>query len=1682
MHDEMPNAIAIIGMAGRFPGARDLEEFWHLLEGGVEAISFFTREELEEAGVPREVIDHPRYVPARGVLDGVESMDADFFGITPREAELMDPQQRLFLECAFEALEAAGYGGDDPGAVGVYAGLSLNSYLLSNVLPSVGSGVDEMQALLGSDKDFLPTRVSYKLNLRGPSINVNTACSSALVAVHLACQSLLSAECDMALAGSASIAVPQVAGYLYQEGGILSPDGHCRAFDARAAGTVKGSGLGVLVLKRLEDALADGDPVRAVLRGSAVNNDGGVKVGFTAPGLRGQVEVIEEAMRMSGVEPDSIDYVETHGTGTSLGDPIEISALQQAYARLGGGRRLDGTSCALGSLKTNVGHLDAAAGMGGLIKTVLAMEQEHIPPSLHFETPHPEIDLEASSFHVNADLTAWPRGSRPRRAGVSSFGIGGTNAHVVLEEAPHPTPSVSASTDSKQLLVLSARTSTALDRASSNLTTFLRQEPEANLADVAYTLGMGRRRFDHRRALVAASPEEAADLLEAGEGATVEDATRQRPVAFLFPGQGVHYGGMGRGLYGSAPAFREAADRCAALLRPHLDQDLRELCGWTSPEGKVAPKLERPLDLQAATFTVEYALAQLWLDWGIEPRGMIGHSLGEYVAACVAGVLSLGDALSLVVARSRLMAALPAGAMLALDLDEDTLRDLLPSDLDIAAVNGPNQTVVSGPEEAITAFEEQLTAHRLVGRRLTTSHAFHSSMLDSILDPFARAVAKVTLSAPERPYLSNVTGTWARPEDVQTVDYWVRHLRGTVRFGAGLHELSGDGERAFLELGPGRTLTALVRRLPGRQGPAVSAMPSVRDQRDDETVLLEALGELWLSGVEVDWRQIHGGLPRRRLALPTYPFERRRYWIDPPTRTESARIPAVDATSAFGAAPQLAMRLGGRTWMAELAPPNPEQQHSPSETAQSATLPATGRFLMVDGQGTGPHWLAGLARAVDQPRVVLWRETSVFGAAAEEVPTQAWDPDAEKLLPRLTKEEADISQRVEIPTPPEGLVEANRELCTSQVHSFLAAAGVDMTPGTVHRVDDLHRHLRVLPKFRKFFDFLLRILVEDGVAELDGERLTVGTQTVRDPQVVEREVVERFPDFRRGFELIDHCVAHYPAALSGEIEAISVLYPDGSPDMIKPIQDETSRFSNLEITRTLTVETVVRLARQADRPLRILEVGGGDGNLTWHMVEALREFDVEYHFTDLGKAFVLRAEERAREKGLDFMEFGVLDISQDPVAQGFPRHGFDIVLAFNVVHATPDIRTTLGQLSALLTENGLLGLLEASHSPRWGTMIWGLAEGWWYFEDEDIRQDSPMMPAETWKRLLVEEGFRSVETFPSGSAGSRADTALILAQQGEEVVREIDPKIALKAFQPRELRRLRRLEAEVELAEGSSEELRALYATEEWAGVIALVPEGEGGWGLEDVIAPTVLVKPWDPGSQPLDRALQEGGGDGAIEVLWDHRLDEGPSAPHWVAQALPALWALEGPQRVAVTAGGDGLRGAGPQGDGTSVAPSTGVDPGQGSAPSAGRTGHPRPSLKTPFLEPRNPKEAMVANLWQEVFGLDRVGVEDDFHELGGDSLLATQIATRLGDLLGTEVAVRTVLEAASVARLCSTLEEERGGPNTHGTPSAGSRDLVSTAIRPVSRDAYRAQRSTVDKRSVPAAPQLSPSGDSLD
>jgi acyl transferase domain-containing protein/NADPH:quinone reductase-like Zn-dependent oxidoreductase/SAM-dependent methyltransferase/acyl carrier protein len=1493
-------AVAIIGMSGRFPGAPDIDTLWRNLSEGTESIARFSDAELLGSGVPPDLLRNPNYVPAAAVLEDVERFDAEFFRFTAREAECADPQQRLLLECAWEALEQAGYADTGFDRVGVYVGTGPSDYWIKNLAPNpeLASFANGIQLMMGNATDYAATRISYKLNLTGPSLTVNTACSTSLVAVHLACTSLLDFHCDMALAGGASVSLPVREGYLFQEGGIGSPDGHCRPFDAKAVGTVTGSGVAMVALRRLEDALNAGDSIHAIILGSAANNDGSDKVGFTAPSELGQAAVIAEALSAANISPDTVTYIEAHGTGTPLGDPIEVAALTRVFRRNSARRQF----CALGSVKSNFGHLDQAAGVSGLIKTVLALRNRTLPPSLHFEKPNPKLDLENSPFFVNTTARDWVS-QGPRRAGVSSFGVGGTNAHVVLEEAPAQLPAPAAR--STCLLVLSAKTREALDTLRQNLAKHLERHQELGLADISFTLAAGRRAFPKRHAIVCNNHHEAVAKLRILLPSPVVAPRSTVRVAFLFSAEHSSGDHSCSEFYRTEPAFREAIDACANVLRDRhgfSPSDVFFLSDATSAEA--GARLDETLLGLAKLFSRRYAVSVLLRSWGVEPGAIIGDCLGEYVAAVLAGVFSLADALALVASRAHLC----------------------------------------------DAAEE-----------------------------FARTAV---LRPPRIPFVSNVTGDWITPELATDPGYWMNHLHLFAPAAEGMKRLRDVLDVQWLEVGAGHALipsseqcsplTSDIRILP--------TLAATNSADQSYTTLLSTLGELWTLGVAVDWNNFFKFEQRRRVPLPTYPFERRRYWIDPPPPVRelgSARAPSEIKVSASPvdswfyaprwtqAGKPTGLLLSGAAWILvsdklglanavatilrqagakvvtihngdaysrpssdefvfPLKDPSAHAQmwHDLGRLAQpevhlllfdlakplppdswkmrsESTLVGTLHLLaLVQGLGSsaGTSSLAVLTNNtqavrgddVDRPETAaLW---GAMRAVAKEYPNlrcQALDLDWNDLeegsiqqvagdllaglaypapnlalrnktlweqriepvrlteakdlrirergtylitgglgsmgmafaeyLARTARARIALVTRTNLSSPHvetsggNGAVKAGKKTrfplltdinsveameraaqretnvvslsdypglepllnrcCSALAWGFVSAGFTSLHSGAYASLKQIQVRLGVLPKFQRLFLLLVQCLAEDGFVEQHESEIEI--KALPRPEELVRELADRFPQFIPLVDLISHCTQSYAQALSGEIPAITVLYPDGTPQWLDAAMARVPQYSWNPVYLRVASDLVTHLVRMESDPVRILEIGGGAGDLTSRLLEVIASGKVEYHFTDISQTSLSRARDQAVQRGLRDVQFARFDISQPPEPQGFRPGSYDLVLGYNVIHATPDLVQTTKYLRSLLSEDGGLVLVEMMNAPRWIDLIWGLSDGWWAFTDRQRRQWSPLVPLEEWEKVLAESGFSSSRAYPREPSGRQGvDAGLIVGKASTPASRD----------------------------------------------------------------------------------------------------------------------------------------------------------------------------------------------------------------------------------------------------------------------------------------------------------------------
>jgi len=1479
--------IAVVGMSGRFPKARDVEAYWRNIAEGRECISFFSPEEVAAAGVPEAVRTSRDFVPARAVIEDALHFDAPFFGFTPTEAELTDPQQRLFLECAWEALEHAGYDpARYPDLIGVYAGADVNTY----VLGALSLWTYDVMSLIGNDKDYLATRVCYKLNLRGPGLTIQTACSTSLVAIQAACQGLLGFQCDMALAGGVGVVFPRHAGYLYQPGGIASPDGHCRPFDARARGTVGGDGVGVVVLKRFADALADGDTIHAVICGAAINNDGAQKVGFTAPSVEGQAEVITLALAMADVDPATIGYVECHGTATELGDPVEIAALTDAYRAYTDRKGY----CAIGSVKSNVGHMNSAAGVGGLIKAILALKHKQLPPSLHYEAPNPNIDFANSPFYVNARLRPWEKNGEPRRAAVSSFGVGGTNAHVVLEEAP-PSPPPGASRP-LQLFVVSARSETALRETTNRLVAHLEAHPEQPLADVAYTLLAGRQLFKHRRMAVGHSSQEVrAALLSAP--ALYREPRRAR-VAFLFPGQGAQHVNMGRELYESEPLFRQEVDACVQLLRPQIGLDLREVL-YPAPdrEAEAAEQLMQTRLAQPALFIIEYALARLWMSWGIQPEAMSGHSVGEYVAASLAGVFSRDDALRLVATRGAMVQRLERGAMLAAALSEAEAARV--PGVTIAALNAPGSVVLSGSTDAVDAAERELRARGVWSSRLHASHAFHSRMMEPVLDEFRAAVARTQRSAPRIPYISNLTGTWISQAEAMDPGYYARHLRHAVRFSDSVSELLAEPDRLLLEVGPGRGLTTLV----GAHGPmakerALASLGHPREAASELATLLTALGRLYLCDVPVDLGAFYAGQQRRRVPLPTYPFERYPYQYEASRSVfGSAHVPEV-ATSAGRVSPE--------QWL-----------YAPSWKRSAPLRPAVAageRWLVFDDGSRLAAEVSERLRGVGAHVV-----TVVAGPGLRRIAAGRYelDPAAPADYAALLQELAGAS------AAPQYLL-----------HLWGAGAAL---------AGSLPAELAA-----GFYSalFLVQAL---GRSDAGPTRLAIVTSGVAD--VLGDEAV-------------------YPGR--APLLALGQVVGQEWPSVRCRVVDVLPGALDADVAPTLAERLMAELVTDADEPF-VAWRGGRRWVRTFEPLPpargaggaALRECGVYLIAGGLGRIGLALAEHLARRVRARLVLTARKGLG--------PREEWDRWLASHGENdRTSHLIRKVRELEALGAEVLVLSA--------------------------DVADEVQM-------RRVVEQ---TLQRF--GALHGVVHAAGVTGVEALRALADTTPAHCEAHFHSK--------------IQGLETLARVLPHGLDFCVVCSSLSTVLGGAGLGAYAAANHFM-------DAFVRARNQRGGCRWVAVDWD------AWAPPEGTPGLGGLTALAG-MAIRSEEGGAVFESALALAEVERIAVSTGelqarrererrlkqqTRPASGEEQRA-RGGRARPTLETSYVEPRNEVERTLADIWQKVFGIESIGVEDNFFKLGGDSLLAIQLSTRLRDRLGVELQVNELFDVPTIAGLAQRLE----------------------------------------------------------
>ena len=1238
---ERHEPIAIIGMGLRFPGnASTPDEFWRVLTSGDD-----TATEIPASRWPLEKYYHPDgEAPGKmnarhaSLLADPARFDAAFFGISPREAMTLDPQQRLALEVTWEALENAGCSPASLAKTGAGVFLALAN---SDYGRLAFQNIDEIDTYTATGTCYSTAagRISYFLGFTGPSVVLDTACSGSLVAIHLASQSLRTGECRAALAGGVNLILSPEISVNLSKAHMLALDGRCKTFDAAADGYVRAEGCGMVALKRLSDAQADGDRILAVIRGSAVNQDGR-SGGLTVPSRAAQEAVIRQALAAASLAPERVSYIEAHGTGTALGDPIEAHAL----AAVLGPKRTADNPLVVGSVKTNIGHLEAAAGVAGLIKTVLALQHQEIPPHLHFQKLNPYIDWDGVPVEIPVEPRPWPSGPSPRVAGVSSFGFSGTNAHVIVEEAPAATRSPASVDRPLHILALSARTESAFDNLRQQYAAALAGADSA-LGDICYTANSGRAHFATRAAYIGPT---ASRMLDTPVARGHSEAAPE--VVFLFPGQGAQYAGMARELFETQPVFRDVLEECAALLTPQLDVPLLELL-W----GKSSHLLDQTLYTQPALFAVEYALARLWQSWDIQPAAVLGHSIGEFAAAAIAGVFSLADGLKLIAARGRLAQAVGGrGGMFAAETGEAQARRAmagLEQRVSIAAVNGPRSVVVSGYEEELGQVANRLESAGVRVKRLAISHGFHSPQMAEMEEAFERVAGEIAFYRPQMELISSMTGRAVASEELSQPEYWRRQLTKPVRFAEAIAGL--EKYRVFVEAGPGSTLAGLGRECLGESDDRLW-LASLRRSRGEWDQILESLGQLYVAGAEVNWQSFDAPYFRRKVALPTYPFERRRYWI---------------ANS-------------------QLAAGDPKNQ---------------------------------------------WE--SVCESAARQSRCAGFDLHVAAYPRRWA---------------------ALAELALAWMRTGLAQLGAFQGAGESHTVESLMERCGIASGYQKLVHAWLVRLVRAGVLRQEGETFTAATAlAVPDlPQL--RSAADRLFEGDRIFlDYVMRCGENLARILSGRMSPLETIFPAGDFTLAEDLYERAPVSDYFRAIDRAALEGFVRARREGT--FRILEIGAGTGSTASALLPVLPPDATEYYFTDVSDVFLNHAEEKF--KAYPFVRYGRLDIEHSGGEQSYPEGSFDVVVATNVLHATHDIRATIGHVRSLLAPGGILLLCEATEYLAWFDVTTALIEGWQRFED-GLRGEHPLLPPDVWKSALLDGGFEEVAVFPEPGS-----PAVVLAQR-----------------------------------------------------------------------------------------------------------------------------------------------------------------------------------------------------------------------------------------------------------------------------------------------------------------------------
>ncbi len=1355
--------IAIVGIGCRFPGgANDPSTYWHLLSNGIDAVTVLPP---DRGDIAQYYDPDPQtgktYTREGGFIHQVDRFDPQFFGISPREAVSLDPQHRLLLEVTWEALENGGQSWTKlrNSKTGVFMSICTEDYGKLSINENNPQNVDAY-AVIGANLSLGIGRISHLLGLQGPNIQLDTSCSSSLVAAHLACQSLRLGECNLALAGGVNLILSPLSmiGRCQLKG--AAADGRCKTFDASANGYGFGEGCGVVALKRLSDAIADNDRIFALIRGSAINHDG-PSSGLTVPNGMAQIDVIKQALKNSQLESHQIDYVEAHGTGTTLGDPIEIEALAASY----GQNRPSDRPLVVGSVKTNLGHLEAAAGVASLIKTALILQHQKIPPHLHFKQPNPHLAWDELSIKIPTTLIPWDSEGKPRIAGISSFGMSGTNAHLILEEAPSKIKSEARPDRSFHILTLSAQTKKALKELATRYQHYLKVYPESKLADICYTANIGRAHFNHRLAVIASDELELAEKLNNFTSGQEEVRLYQGQlsssytapkIAFLFTGQGSQYINMGRQLYETQPVFRQALDKCDEILRSYLQVPLLKVLYPEIAKDKDSSLLHQTNYTQPALFAIEYALAELWKSWGIEPNIVLGHSVGEYVAATVAGVLSLEEGLKLIATRGSLMQQLPStGEMVSVMASKEKVDEIISPyafDVAIAAVNGPESVVISGASEAIRELCRTFEFEGIKIKRLQVSHAFHSKLMEPMLADFEAVAKQVTYNQPRIPLVSNVTGELAN-QSIATAKYWVEHIRKTVKFYQSMENLLSQGYEVFLEIGPSPILLGMVGQyIPNDIG---LCLPSIRPGVEEWSQILSSLGQLYVQGINLDWCEFERNYSRMKLMLPTYPFQKQRYWIEDLNNEHQPqeffvgekKITPIIESLYEGETHKLAEKL------------KKIGNLSPSEVD---LLPKILNLLVKEHQQE-----LTVASIKDFIYEVQWKNQARFGRLAPR--------DYLRTPVEITQHKVGNSIIESVPkTDWEYYKEVSthlEKLSGEYIVQAFVELGWNYQPGETFSTKSVAEELGVVSNHQQLLNRLLQILEELGIIRFTQQQWQVlHTLNRADPEKQRHLLLNQYPQTSSELNILHRCASQLSKVLLGELDPVQLVFPQGDLTDTTQIYTESpvSKLMNTIVQKTITA-AIDKLPR--DRGIRLLEIGAGTGGTTSYILPELPPEQTEYLFTDIGGLFITKAQDKFKD--YPFVRYQTLDIEVDPTTQGLEKQKYDIVLAANVLHATTSIKETLTNVRSLLADGGMLVLLEGTTRQRVPDLIFGLLEGWWKFKDVEWRGDYPLVSSSTWKQLLAETGFTQIVTVPEAEVvpAALSHQTLIVAK-AEEIPKE----------------------------------------------------------------------------------------------------------------------------------------------------------------------------------------------------------------------------------------------------------------------------------------------------------------------